>query len=67
RRPYEGEDAGRSWIDQHPDSPVDHQEQADEFNVTFNVGKDIPWIYGYMIWDPGYNVAIGHGLKLPEG
>ena len=66
RRPYEGEDAGRSWIDIHPDSPVDHQEQANEFNATFNVGKDIPWIYGYAIWSPGYDVAIGHGLKLPE-
>ncbi|OGE64531.1 hypothetical protein A3I48_02045 [Candidatus Daviesbacteria bacterium RIFCSPLOWO2_02_FULL_36_7] len=66
RRPYEGEDAGRSWIDIHPDSPVDHQEQANEFNATFNVGKDIPWIYGYAIWSPGYEVAIGHGLKLPE-
>lgn len=66
RKPYEGEDAGRSWIDLHPDSPVDHQEQADEFNATFNVGKDIPWIYGYVIWSPGYEVAIGHGLKLPE-
>ncbi len=66
RRPYGLEDDGRSWIDLHPDSPVDHQEQADEFTATFNVGKDIPWIYGYMIWDPGYEVAIGHGLKLPE-
>ena len=63
RKPYEGEDAGRSWIDLHPDSPVDYKEQADEFSATFNVGKDIPWIYGYTIWSPGYEVAIGHGLK----
>ncbi|MDO8743353.1 MAG: hypothetical protein Q7J30_02260 [Candidatus Azambacteria bacterium] len=62
RRPYKGDDAGRSWIDLHPDSPVDHQEQADEFTATFNVGKDIPWIYGYTIWSPGYDASIGHGL-----
>jgi len=62
RKDSGGENDYRGWINLHPDSPVDHQEQADEFTATFNVGKDIPWIYGYVIWSPGYEVAIGHGL-----
>ncbi len=45
-----------------PDAPVDLQEQADLFQATFNVGKNIPWLYGYVIWEPGYGVIILEGL-----
>ena len=50
-----------------PDAPVDLQEQADLFQATFNVGKNVPWLYGYVIWEPGYGVLILEGLPEEFG
>ena len=40
-----------------PEPPVDQQEQADEFMATFQFINKTPWMYGNVLYSPGYEIT----------